>query len=430
MPATEGLRDSRQHIKCQAGKWIAGEGMGSLDTVELLPEPDDDRILSAIDPSAVGFQDDWRAEVTGWAPAIPTPIKRVRGKQFIVTNGILFAILAALLLWVWQSGYLLVDLPPPKSEWAAKQAGFTDESLDGLTGDGVRVCIVNTGIDLSNPAFNGIEIVFKDMIGNSATPVDYGFLAHGTLMAGLLVAQSHQVGMAPNIVLGMVAALGDDGTGKNTADESDVAQAIDWCIEIFSADIISLSLGGSQSEGMTREGPSVSVTRKAVDMGIYVVAAAGNDGGTGDDGKVSVPSNVARAISVGASKQGGQVWENSSMGSQVLSNGEQRSNPNLKPEIIAPGEFIISTGRGDTWYSSSGTSDATVFVTAALALILEDQPNLKPNTNSDGSCIDTVKEALRLSTTNGGDIHDNSAGYGELHAGNWLEAVRNLPECQ
>ena len=42
--------------------------MGSLDTVELLPEPDDDRILSAIDPSAVGFQDDWRAEVTGWGP--------------------------------------------------------------------------------------------------------------------------------------------------------------------------------------------------------------------------------------------------------------------------------------------------------------------------------------------------------------------------
>ena len=39
---------------------------------------------------------------------------------------------------------------------------------------------------------------------------------------------------------------------------------------------------------MTREGPSVSVTRKAVDMGIFVVAAAGNDGGD-DDGRVSVP---------------------------------------------------------------------------------------------------------------------------------------------
>lgn len=407
-----------------------GVAMTSLDSVELLPEPDDSRILSAIDPSAVGFQDDWRAEVTGWAPAMPTPIKRVRGRKFIVTNGILFAIFAVLILWIWQSGYLIVDLPPAKSEWAAEQAGFSDSSLDGLTGEGVKVCIVDTGIDLSNPAFNGVDVVFKDMVGDSSTPVDYGFLAHGTLMAGLLVAQSHQIGMAPNIQLGMVAALGDDGTGKNTADESAVSQAINWCIETFAADIISLSLGGTQTDGMMREGPSVSVTRKAVDMGIYVVAAAGNDGGGDDDGRVSVPSNVARAIAVGASTRGGEVWENSSLGSQTMPNGEQRSNPNLKPEIIAPGEAIISTGRGDTWYSSSGTSDATVFVTAALALILEDQTRMKPNLESDGSCVDYVKEALRISTDSGGQIHDDKSGYGHLHAGNWLTAVRNMPNCQ
>ena len=61
-----------------------GGNMGnSLDSVELLPEPDDPRILSAIDPSAVGFQDQWRAEITGWAPLKPTPITRVRGKRFM-----------------------------------------------------------------------------------------------------------------------------------------------------------------------------------------------------------------------------------------------------------------------------------------------------------------------------------------------------------
>lgn len=404
--------------------------MGSLDSVELLPEPNDSRILSAIDPSAVGFQDDWRAEVTGWAPTTPQPIKRVRSQKFIVTNGIFFTILAIFMLWIWQSGYLIVDLPPAKSEWAAEQAGFSDNSLSGLTGDGVRVCIVDTGIDLSNPAFNGVEVTFKDMIGDSSDPVDYGFLAHGTLMSGLLVAQSHQMGMAPRVDLGVVAALGDDGTGKNTADESDVAEAINWCIEEYSADIISLSLGGTQTDDMMREGASASVTRKAVDMGIYVVAAAGNDGGTEDDGKVSVPSNVARAISVGASVRGGEVWENSSLGSQVMTNGEQRNHPNLKPEIVAPGDGIISTGKGDRWYSSSGTSDATVFVTAALALILEDQPRMKPNSMSDGSCIDSIKEALRISTELGGAVHDDKSGYGHLDAGSWLSAVRTLPNCQ
>ena len=407
-----------------------GEVMSSLDTVELLPEPDDRNILSAIDPSAVGFQDEWRAEITGWAPNKPTPINRVRGKRFLVTNSILFAIFAVLMLWVWQSGYFLIEVPPAKSEWAAEQAGFDDEILDGLSGDGVKVCIVDTGIDLSNPAFSGVSVEFKDMIGTSTTPVDYGFLAHGTLMAGLLVAQSHQIGMSPNVRLGVVAALGDDGSGQNTANEESVAMAINWCIDEFQADIISLSLGGTQTDGMSREGPSVSVTRKATDMGIYVIAAAGNDGGPEDDGRVSVPSNVPRAISVGASIKGGGVWDNSSMGEQTTLEGELRTNPNFKPEIIAPGQSIISTGVGDSWYSSSGTSDSTVFVAAALALILEDLPMLKPQADSDGSCVDSVKEALRMSTPSGGNIHDSHSGYGELHAGNWLEEARKLPVCQ
>ena len=401
-----------------------------MDTVELLPEPDDRNILSAIDPSAVGFQDEWRAEITGWAPNKPTPINRVRGKRFLVTNSILFAIFAVLMLWVWQSGYFLIEVPPAKSEWASKQAGFDDDVLSGLSGEGVKVCIVDTGIDLSNPAFSGVSVEFKDMIGSSTSPVDYGFLAHGTLMAGLLIAQSHQIGMSPSINLGVVAALGDDGSGQNTADEESVAMAINWCIDEFQADIISLSLGGTQTDTMSREGPSVSVTRKATDMGIYVIAAAGNDGGPDDDGRVSVPSNVPRAISVGASVKGGGVWGNSSMGEQTTLDGELRTNPNFKPEIIAPGQSIISTGVGDTWYSSSGTSDSTVFVTAALALILEDLPMLRPQADSDGSCVDSVKEALRMSTPSGGTIHDSSSGYGELHAGNWLQEARKLPICQ
>jgi len=181
---------------------------------------------------------------------------------------------------------------------------------------------------------------------------------------------------------------------------------------------------------MDREGPSVSVTRRALDMGIYVVAAAGNDGGNDDDGRVSVPSNVPRAISVGASLRNGGVWSNSSSGSQSTFDGLDRQNPNLKPEILAPGESIISTGRGDTWYSSSGTSDSTVFVTGALTLILEDQPNLKPISNSNGSCIDAVKEALILSTDGKGAFHDDKSGYGELNAGEWLRQVRKLPNCQ
>ena len=403
--------------------------MSRLDSVELLPEPDDDRILSAIDPSVVGFQDEWRSEVTGWAPMVAKPIHRVRGRRFLFTNLALFAILASLMLWVWQSGYMFIDIPPPKSEWAIEQAGFNDDVLDGLTGKGVRVCIVDTGIDISHSAFEGFQVVFNDMISNSASPVDYGVIAHGTLMAGILISQSHQMGVASGITLGVVAALDDDGTGMNTAGEQTISDAIEWCIEQFSADIISLSLGGTQSDSMTREGPSVSSTRKALDRGIFVVAAAGNDGGNGDDGRVSVPSNVPLAISVGASSQGGDLWDNSSKGNQVTFDGEQRLHPNQKPEIIAPGVGIISTGAEDSWFSSSGTSDSTVFVTGALALILEDQPQLRSSVTQDSSCIGEVKQSLRLSASDSIYQHDDSLGYGNLDAGAWLEEVRKIPNC-
>ncbi len=403
--------------------------LSGLENIELLPEPEDNRILSAIDPSAVGFQDEWRSEVTGWAPTIAKPIHRVKTKRFLLTNLVLFAIFASIMLWVWQSGYMFIEIPPPKSEWAFEEAGLDDQILDGLTGEGVRVCIVDTGIDMSHEAFEGIQLTFNDMISNSASPIDYGNIAHGTLMAGILVSQSHQAGISPDITLGIVAALGDDGEGMNTAEEQTISNAIEWCISDFSADIISLSLGGTQSESMTREGPSVSSTRKALDNGIFVVAAAGNDGGDLDDGRVSVPSNVPGVISVGAAMQGGDVWKNSSMGSQVTVDGIQRGHPNMKPEILAPGVNIISTGSDDSWYSSSGTSDSTVFVTGALALILQDQPQLRASSTLNGSCIDDVKQALRISAQNSIPEHDDLMGYGNLDAGAWLSSVRNIPNC-
>ena len=215
----------------------------------------------------------------------------------------------------------------------------------------------------------------------------------------------------------------------NTADEEKISDAVEWCMDVFSADIISLSLGGTQSESMTREGSSVSSVRKALDRGIFVVAAAGNDGGNSDDGRVSVPSNVPLVISVGASSQGGDIWENSSKGSQVTISGEQRQHPNLKPEIIAPGVRIVSTGSDGQWYSSSGTSDSTVFVTGALALILQDQPQLRPSATLSNSCIDEVKQALRTSASNSIIDHDDLLGYGNLDAGAWLKEVRSMPIC-
>ncbi len=402
-----------------------------LDRVDFLPEPSDRRILTAIDPSTAGYHDEWRAEVTGWAPQYAEPLPKIRRTRVIASNVTIFAIMSVILLLVWQSGFLFIELPPPASEWAFETTEVRQLQDEGLNGQGVRVCMVDTGFSPIHSSFEGVEIIFKDMVGDSTVPIDYGVIGHGTMMAGLLISQSHQIGIAPNITLAIVAALSDDGDGENSGGESVVADAIGWCHHNFEADIISLSLGGQQKLDNEREGASVTAARMAVDSGIYVVAAAGNDGGIDDDGMVSVPANVARVITVGATTMEGQLWANSSAGSQLTETQDPRQNPNLKPEIVSPGHMIVSTGDNGDWFSSSGTSVSTVFVSGALALILQAHPELKPNQNSNGSCIDSVKVALMNSAHQNEFVskHDNHWGYGELRAQLWLQEITNSEQC-
>ena len=106
--------------------------MKGLQDVEYLPEPDDLRILSVIDPSAVGFQDQWRAEVTGWAPRQAAPVPNMRRRKFLFANGALFSLVVIMMLYVWNSGVLFLELPPPKSEWAFEQSEFDDFSQLGF----------------------------------------------------------------------------------------------------------------------------------------------------------------------------------------------------------------------------------------------------------------------------------------------------------
>ena len=405
--------------------------MDGLDRVDLLPEPSDRRILSAIDPSTSGYHDEWRAEVTGWAPRYAEPIAKVRRTRVLISNITVFAIFSVVLLLVWQSGLLFVELPPPTSEWAFETTEIRQLQDEGLNGQGVRVCMVDTGFSSIHSSLDGVDVIFKDLVGDSTEPVDYGSVGHGTMMAGLLVSQSHQIGIAPNITLAVVAALENNGNGENSGDESVVADAINWCHQNFAADIISLSLGGQQKLDNEREGASVTAARLAVDSGVFVVAAAGNDGGPDDDGMVSAPANVARVITVGATTMSGQIWANSSSGSQLSETETPRQHPNQKPEVVSPGHMIVSTGDNGDWYSSSGTSVSTVFVSGALALILQAHPELRPNENSNGSCIDSVKLALMNSAQQNefASIHDDYFGYGELRSQLWLQEIEDSAQC-
>lgn len=398
-----------------------------LKGVDFIPEPGDSRILSAVDSSTIGHQEGWRGEVIGWAPEPVRVVSRPRRNiQKIVSAGVL--IILGLVIWAAAS-LLVLELPPPNSEWAFEDSGARGLQDTGLTGEGVRVCMVDTGIDLSHPDLQNVDLVFKDFFSGSNQPTDRGTLSHGTMMAGILVSDGYLNGVAPSVTLGMAAALGDDGEGGNSGDESLVANAIEWCWRTFEADIISLSLGGISDPDAVRQGDTANAVGLALANGVYVVSAAGNDGGSDDDGRVASPSNVREVISVGALDREGDIWSGSSLGSPDENDGINRSNPHLKPEISAPGVNIISTASGDGYYSSTGTSDATVFVSGILALILEAEPQLMNEPDLD--CIEQVKTALMNSAVplDSGQVHNSRWGYGAIDGKAWLSEIRSSVNC-
>ncbi|RJV01715.1 MAG: hypothetical protein DWC06_02105 [Candidatus Poseidoniales archaeon] len=400
-----------------------------LNGVDFIPEPSDSRILSAADTTTRGHQDGWRSEVIGWNPhPVPVVSRPRRNAQRVANVGIFMLIV--LILWaIWRTQLLIIEIPPPTSEWAYEDSGVRDLQDMGYTGEGVRLCMVDTGIDVSHPDLTGVDLVFKDFITGSSEPTERGSLAHGTMMAGILVADGYLQGIAPDVTLGMAAALGDDGDGGNSGDQNVVASAIEWCWKTFDADIISLSLGGESDPDADRDGPTTNAVRLAMANGVFVIAAAGNDGGEDDDGRVATPSDVKEVISVAALDDNGDIWSGSSLGDSTDADGESRTNPNLKPEISAPGVGVVSTAYYGEYYSSTGTSDATVFVSGILALILEAEPSLQNGVDLD--CISQVKTALMQSAQplEEGVSHDARWGYGAIDGPEWLSQIRDNVVC-
>ena len=179
---------------------------------------------------------------------------------------------------------LFIEIPPQKSEWAFEDSGARDLQSLGYTGDGIRVCMVDTGIDITHSDFETMDLIYKDFISGSNEISDQGVLAHGTMMAVNFGCRwIPQLEWLPVLRLGMAAALGDDGDGGNSGNQNIVASAIEWCWKSFQADIISLSLGRKKYPNATSGGPTSNAVNQAIDNGVYVVAAAGNDGGVDDD---------------------------------------------------------------------------------------------------------------------------------------------------
>jgi serine protease AprX len=295
------------------------------------------------------------------------------------------------------------------------------------TGSGVRVCIVDSGIDLDHPEFADFKLQgWKDFINDKPTPYDdHG---HGTMMAGILVGQTYLKGVAPDVDLLVAKALSKGGNGSDEL----VGEAIDWCVNSGS-DIISLSLGGAPGVLPSQFGgdSSSAAANNAISQGVIVVAAAGNDGQNSSDNDVSSPGGERDVICVGGVDVNGNLWGGSSIGDN---NGRiwpspllPRNDPNKKPEVVAPAEDVPVIMQGGGWGLANGTSAATVYVTGSMALLLDAREDLRHNGSAGGddSTVQQIKQWLMESVKakSGQSGHDDHYGYGMLQARALLEAA-------
>ncbi|PEQ92581.1 peptidase S8 [Bacillus sp. AFS006103] len=172
---------------------------------------------------------------------------------------------------------------------------FFDKKNQRLTGKGVTVGVIDTGVDYTHPDLKRNYAGGRDLVDNDRDPMETLAIGkatiHGTHVAGIIAANGKIKGVAPEAKIVAYRALGPGGGGTT----EQVLAAIDQAIK-DKVDIVNLSLGNDIN------GPDLPISlalNRAVDRGIVAVAASGNSGP--DVWSVGSPGTASKAISVGAS---------------------------------------------------------------------------------------------------------------------------------
>ena len=230
----------------------------------------------------------------------------------------------------------------PEITWGINRV-HAPAAWDVTEGAGVKVAIIDTGIDLNHPDLAGKVDGGYSAITKTEKPEDYqDDNGHGTHVSGTVAALRDGkgvVGVAPKARLYAVKVLDADGSGNL----SDVIDGIVWAAK-NGCQVANMSLGApSDSDAMHR------AVKFAKGSGMVIVAAAGNSGGS-----VGFPGQYDEVITVSASDSDDKIASFSSRGPQV--------------KFIAPGVDVVSDKLGGGFISYNGTSMATPHVTGLAAL--------------------------------------------------------------
>ncbi|GAA2673459.1 S8 family serine peptidase [Actinosynnema pretiosum subsp. pretiosum] len=248
---------------------------------------------------------------------------------------------------------------------SAAQVGAPAAWSAGLTGAGVRVAVLDTGIDAEHPDLVGAVVESANFTGTADAGDREG---HGTHVASTITGSGRYRGIAPDAELVNGKVLDDFGHG----DESGIIAGMEWAAA--RADVVNMSLG-TPTPSAADDPMSLAVDRLTAETGALFVIAAGNAGPRSPS--VGSPGSATSALTAGSVDRDDVLATSSSRGPR-LGDGA------IKPEITAPGVGIVAakardghigTPVDDAHVALSGTSMATPHVVGAAAVLAQQHPD-------------------------------------------------------
>ena len=288
--------------------------------------------------------------------------------------------------------------------------GYQAALMQGLTGNGIGVAVMDTGAFL-HPDYGRRIVGFADMVNHRRDP--YDDCGHGSHVCGIIggdgaLSEGKYSGMAPRCSLIVVKVLDQKGNGYSI----DVLSGIDWILnrkDALGIRILNISVGSGGKRSLHEDSALVQGVNRAWDSGLVVVVAAGNNGP--NRMSVTTPGISRKVITVGCSDDDQEILVGGKRMVDYSGRGPTAEHI-CKPDVIAPGKTIVScAGRNGKYAMKSGTSMSTPIVSGAIALLLEKYPDM---TNRD------VKLRLMESSKDLG-LPKNQQGWGLLDMERFLK---------
>jgi type VII secretion-associated serine protease mycosin len=296
------------------------------------------------------------------------------------------------------------DIPDPLAEppWALTR--LRPEAAWPLsTGAGVTVAVIDSGVSDNHPVLAGKVRTGKDFVLPGGGPGTCDENGHGTLIAGIIAGREATSGgfrfhgIAPGASIVPVRVLRDQRRSEESDLSDRIATAVRWAVDVGDAGVLNLSL-------TTPDTPELAAAvRHALDRGVVVVAAAGNDGEAAD-GQPAYPAAYPGVVAVAGVDDKDVHVSSSSEGDDV--------------DVSAPGTRIAgpaAAGGGYVFTADGGTSFAAAYVSGVAALIRAYEPALRP---------EQVARRITDTADHPADQWNRQVGYGVVNPARAVGALR------